>query len=70
MQYKVGDILYNPAFGDIWLVSERYNEGNEEDELYLKKVDYDYDEDIYVPQGFIRIGNIYDMIEQSLNENE
>lgn len=58
----IGDIMYNPFFGDLWLVSSRYNKEKDEDELYLKKVDYDYDEDIDVPEGFVKVGNIYEMI--------
>ena len=30
--------------------------------VLFEKVDYDYDEDIDVPEGFIKVGNIYDLI--------
>ena len=26
MKYEIGDIMYNPYFGDVWIVSSRYNE--------------------------------------------
>ena len=60
--YKIGDVLYNPFYSDLWIVSERYNEEKEKDELYLKKIDYDYDEEIDVPLGFMKIGNIYELL--------
>lgn len=57
-EYKVGDIVYNPCFGDYWVV-QKYTE--QEKEEYKPDCDYclalnndkdDYFEDINVPQGF------------------
>ena len=70
MKYEIGDIMYNPYFGDVWIVSSRSNEENDKNELYLKKVDYDLDEDINVPVGFKKIGNIYDLIFDTNDERD
>lgn len=70
MKYEIGDIMYNTHFGDIWIVSSRYNEENDKNELYLKKVDYDLDEDINVPIGFKKVGNIYDLIFDTNDEGD
>ena len=59
MKYKIGDIMYNPCFGDLWIVSSRYNEESDKEELYIKKVDYDYEEDIDIADSFKKVGNIY-----------
>lgn len=58
IEYKVGDIVFNPCFGDYWVV-QKYTE--EEKQKYQPECDYclvlnndkdDYFEDIDVPQGF------------------
>lgn len=70
MKYKIGDIMYNPFFGDLWIVSSRYNEESDKDELYIKKVDYDYDEDIDIADSFKKVGNIYSLIFETNDEGD
>ena len=70
MKYKIGDIMYNPCFGDLWIVSSRYNEEIDKEELYIKKVDYDYDEDIDIADGFKKVGNIYSLIFETNDEDD
>lgn len=58
-EYKVGDIVYNPFFGDYWLVEEYTEEEQSETDcpyclsLYGDKDDYYMDID--EPAGFIII---------------
>lgn len=58
---QIGDILFNPYACDYWIVSSRYNEEKQEDELYIKLVHTDYDEDIEVAESFYKEGNIYEI---------
>lgn len=57
-EYKVGDIVFNPTFGDYWVV-QKYTEQEKKDFdaecdycLVLNNDKDDYFEDIDVPQGF------------------
>ena len=70
MKYKIGDIMYNPCFGDLWIVSSRYNEESDKEELYIKKVDYDYEEDIDIADSFKKVGNIYCFIFETNDEGD
>lgn len=58
-EYKVGDIVFNPFFGDYWLVEEyTEEEQSETDCLYCLSLYGDRDEyymDIDEPAGFIII---------------
>ena len=61
---EIGDLLYNPFAEDLWIVSERFNEEKQEDELFLVLVHSDYCEDLDIAASFIRIGNVYDYAEE------
>ena len=58
---EIGDILFNPYALDYWVVSSRYNEELDKDELYIKLVKTDYDEDIEIAVSFFKVGSIYDI---------
>ena len=63
---KVGDLLFNPGFGDLWIVFEGYNEEKNKDEKYVALIHADYTEDIEVASAFIKIGNVYDYAKERL----
>lgn len=58
---QIGDILINPYVFDYWIVSRRYNEEKSEEELYIKLVHTDYDEDIEIAESFYKVGSIYEI---------
>lgn len=62
-KYKIGDILFNPSACDLWIVSERYNEEKSKDELFIVLVHSDYFENIEIANSFIKVGNIYELVE-------
>lgn len=57
--FKVGDIVYNPCFGDLWVVQKTTKEdkemyGIEDPYLFAKDNDKDiYCMDISEPRGFV-----------------
>lgn len=66
VNYRLGDIVYNPCIGDYWVV-QKYTE--EEKQKYETECDYclvlnnnkdEYFEDINVPQGFIIVCRVGD----------
>lgn len=66
INYRLGDIVYNPCIGDYWVV-QKYTE--EEKQKYEPECDYclvlnnnkdDYFEDIDVPQGFEIVSRVGD----------
>lgn len=78
VNYRLGDIVYNPCIGDYWVV-QKYTE--EEKQKYETECDYclvlnnnkdDYFEDIDVPNGFIivcKIGDAdYDKTIEAMNK--
>ena len=78
VNYRLGDIVYNPCIGDYWVV-QKYTE--EEKQKYETECDYclvlnnskdDYFEDIDVPSGFIivcRVGDAdYDKTIEAMNK--
>ena len=60
-------VLKNPP---TYTTRTKADEENDKNELYLKKVDYDLDEDINVPVGFKKVGNIYDLIFDTNDERD
>ena len=68
----IGDILFNPYANDYWLVSGKYNVETDEDDLYIKLVHYDFDEDICVAKNFLKVGSIYEfpLVEEDKKASE
>jgi len=71
---RIGDIYYNPLFRDLWVLYWGENEDMKETWL-LQLIGDDYKEEFKYVEGFIKIGNIYDlccdkMLEMGLFDNE
>ena len=61
---KVGDIYFNPYALDLWILRKDYLTDSDNEEWILSLVHSDYQEEYLAVKGFIKIGNIYEMVEQ------
>ena len=64
MKKKIGDIYYNPYAGDLWFLNKIWDNSENKDVWTLNLIHDDYREQLKVVEGFVRIGNIYDMINE------
>ena len=64
MKKKIGDIYYNPYAGDLWFLNKIWDNSENKDVWTLNLIHDDYREQLKDVEGFVRIGNIYDMINE------
>ena len=64
---RIGDIYLNPMFGDLWILRRELND-KEKMVWVLSLVNEDLVEEFKYVKGFKKIGNIYDMCEEKLND--
>ena len=61
---RVGDIYVNPVMGDIWILNKIWDSEEEKDVWMLNLVNEDCQEQLKYVKGFIKLGNIYDLLEE------
>ena len=61
---RVGDIYLNPVMGDIWILNKIWDSEEEKDVWMLNLVNEDCQEQLKYVKGFIKLGNIYDLLEE------
>lgn len=67
---RVGDIYLNPLLGDLWLLNKIYYPEYKKEKWTLNLINDDWKEELEVVKGFIKVGNIYDLVEEHLIEKE
>ncbi len=65
---RVGDIYLNPLFGDLWILNKIWNDEEQKEVWMLNLVNNDYQEQLKYVDKFIKLGNIYDLIEDKLKK--
>ena len=63
---KVGDIYLNPFMCDLWILRKDYVEDYDNEQWVLQLVHSDYTEEYFNANGFIKIGNIYELVGEYL----
>jgi hypothetical protein len=66
---RVGDIYLNTLAGDLWVLNKIYDE-NDKYVWTLNLINNDYKTPLSEVKGFIKLGNIYDMINDIYGEEE
>lgn len=61
---RIGDIYLNPVMGDIWILNKIWDSEEEKDVWMLNLVNEDCQEQLKYVKGFIKLGNIYDLLEE------
>ena len=61
---KIGDIYYNPIAGDLWFLNKIWSDEEAKEVWTLNLINDDLKEQLKYVKGFIKIGNIYDMINE------
>lgn len=61
---KVGDIYLNPIALDLWILRKGFVEDYDNEQWVLSLVHDDLVEEFVGVCGFIKIGNIYDLVEE------
>lgn len=67
---RVGDIYVNPVMGDIWILNYIWSNEEEKDVWMLNLVNEDCQEQLKYVRDFIKIGNIYDLLEKEYGSKE
>jgi len=67
---RVGDIYLNPLFCDLWILNKIYNHEEKKEVWTLNLVNDDCQELLKYVDGFIKVGNIYDLVEKELDRSE
>lgn len=60
---KIGDIYLNPIMNDLWFLNKIYYSEEEKEKWTLNLIHSDWQEELEVVSCFIKLGNIYEMIE-------
>ena len=66
---NIGDIYLNPIAQDLWILRKDYTEDDDSDEQWILQLVHDdyYEKYIYV-KDFVRIGNLYELVEEYLTD--
>lgn len=65
---RVGDIYLNPLFGDLWILNKIWNDEEQKEVWTLNLVNEDCQEQLKYVDKFIKLGNIYDLVEDKLKK--
>lgn len=65
---RVGDIYINPMWGDLWILNKIWNDDDKKEVWTLNLVNDDLSEELKYVEGFIKIGNIYDICSKLVEE--
>lgn len=63
---EIGDIYMNPVMMDLWFLRKEYNEEKKKDVWVLQLVHDSYYEELENVVGFIKMGNIYQMLNKNI----
>lgn len=64
---KVGDIYINPISSDLWFLNKIYYPQEQKEKWTLNLIHDDCQEELDAVLGFIKIGNIYKMLDNEIN---
>lgn len=65
---KVGDIYLNPVMLDLWILRKGFIEDYDNEQWLLSLVHDDLVEEYIGVKGFIKLGNIYELVEEKIRE--
>ena len=65
---KVGDIYLNPIMLDLWILRKGFTEDYDNEQWLLSLVHDDLVEEYIGVKGFIKLGNIYELVEEKIRE--
>lgn len=65
---RVGDIYLNPLMSDLWILNKIWNKEEGKEVWTLNLVNDDCQEELKYVVGFIKVGNIYDLVNEKLKE--
>ncbi len=63
---KVGDIFLNPIALDLWILRKGFVDDYDNEQWLLSLVHDDLVEEYIGVKGFIKLGNIYELVEQKI----
>lgn len=63
---RVGDIYLNSIMGDLWILNKQWCDEKKEEIWILNLVHDDCQEELIYVKDFIKVGNIYDMVEEKI----
>lgn len=69
-EMQIGDIYLNPIALDLWILRKEYSERLDREKWVLHLVHTNYTEDYECVDKFIRVGNIYDLVNKKLEEED
>ena len=64
---KVGDIYINPISCDLWFLNKIYYSEEQKEKWTLNLIHDDWQEELEAVSGFIKVGNIYEMLNNEIN---
>ena len=67
---RIGDIYLNPVMRDIWILNKSWSAEDNKDVWMLNLVNTDCQEQLKYVRDFIKIGNIYDLLEEKYNKEK
>lgn len=67
---RVGDIYLNPMWGDLWILNKIWNDDEGKEVWTLNLVNDDLQEELRYVEGFIKLGNIYDICDEIMEREE
>lgn len=67
---RVGDIYVNTVMGDLWFLNKIYDPDEDKEVWTLNLIDNDHQVPLAAVGGFIKIGNIYDMVNDIYGEED
>lgn len=65
---KVGDIYLNPIMLDLWILRKGFIEDYDNEQWLLSLVHDDLVEEYIGVKGFVKLGNIYELVEEKIRE--
>lgn len=65
---KVGDIFLNPTMLDLWILRKGFIEDYDNEQWLLSLVHDDLVEEYIGVKDFIKLGNIYELVEEKIRE--
>lgn len=68
LKKRVGDIYVNPILGDLWILNKIWSDEDNKEVWMLNLVNNDYQERLDYVDKFIKVGNIYDLVNEKLRK--
>lgn len=70
LKKRIGDIYLNPLFRDLWILNKIWDDEEKKDVWMLNLVNDDLQEELRYVDKFIKVGNIYDLVNEKLKEED